>query len=96
MCSHSTGNRIGSLHFLWKVPEDINEEGLVTGNAQALRMIQPALPTFHTRAMKRQFFDDFSLFRYAKPAVMKEIYRQLTGKIALFIVRILIIVASIR
>ena len=53
---------------------------MAAGNAKAVRVIQPALPNFHTRAMRRQFFDNFSLFRSARPAVMKEMYRQLTGR----------------
>lgn len=80
LCSYSTGNSVGNLHFIWKVPGsgDITEEDMVAGNAKAVRVIEPDLPIFHTRAMRRQFFDDFSLFRSARPAVMKEMYRQLT------------------
>ena len=83
LCSYNTGNNIGSLHFMWRVPDsrDIPEEGMAAGNANAVRVIQPILPNFHTRAMRRHFFANFSLFRSARPAVMKEMYRQLTGKV---------------
>ena len=82
MFSYSAGNNIGSLHFLWKVPDskDLDEEGMAAGNAKAIRVIQPSLPNFHTRAMRRHFIANFSLFRSARPAIMKEMYRQLTGK----------------
>lgn len=81
LSSYNTGNSLGSLHFLWRVPnsDDITEENMAVGNAEAARVIQPGLPTFHTRAMRKQFFHDFSLFRCARPAVLKEMYRQLTG-----------------
>ena len=83
LCSYNTGNNINNLHFLWKVPtsEDISEEDMTAGNACAVRVIQPALPTFHTRAMRKQFFNDYSLFCTARPAVLKEMYRQLTGNV---------------
>ena len=79
LCTYSTGNHLGNLNFVWRVPDsdNVTEDAMASGNAQATRIIEPSLPVFHTRAMRKH---DFSLFRCAKPAVMKEIYRQLTGK----------------
>ena len=79
LCSYSTGNNLGCLHFIWKVPssEAVTEQDMVAGNAKAIREIEPSLPSFHTRAMRKQFF---AVFWSARPAVLKEIYRQLTGK----------------
>jgi len=53
---------------------------MAAGNTKAFKEIEPSLPIFHTRAMRKHFFADFSLFCCARPAVLKEIYRQLTGK----------------
>ena len=38
MYNYATGNNVGTLHFLWKVPEDVSEEELSTGNRNALHM----------------------------------------------------------
>lgn len=59
LCSYSTGNSVGSLQFVWKIPDSGD---MTAGNAKAIRVIEPALPIFHTRAIRKQFFDDFSLF----------------------------------
>lgn len=79
MYNYSMGNNTGALHFLWKVPEDISQEMLTTGNSGVLHKIQPSLPVFHTRFMRKQFFHEMSLFNVARPAVMREMYRRLTG-----------------
>ncbi len=77
--TYSTGNCLGSIHFIWRIPEDISEEDLLKRNADALHKIQPLLPTYHTRAMKKQFFNQIGLFRIGKPAVLRAVYKQLTG-----------------
>lgn len=70
---------MGSLHFLWKVREDMSEELLIAGNLRVLQEIKPSLPTFHTRCMKKQFFQEMSLFNVTRPAVLREMYKRLTG-----------------
>lgn len=77
--SHSSGNNSGSLHFIWKLPSNATETEITSGNVLAVHKVRPLLPSFHTRAMRKQFFNDFSLFRCARPAVMREMYRKLTG-----------------
>lgn len=77
---YASGNSAGSLLYM-KVPEGISEETLVSKNAEVLRVIKPSLPVYHTRAMKKQFYHDMCLFRCGKPAVLRDIYRRLTGKI---------------
>ena len=80
MYTYSTGNSLGSIHFMWKVPEDASEEELLSGNCEVTRKIQPQLPSYHTRAMRRQFFDQVSLFRLGnKPAVWRGLYKLITG-----------------
>lgn len=77
--SHSSGNSAGTLHFIWKVQANTSEAEIVAGNASAIHKVRPLLPSYHTRAMRKQFFNDFGLFRCARPAVMCEVYRRLTG-----------------
>lgn len=80
--SYASGNNVGSLHFIWKITEDISEEMLISRNAEVVRKIQPSLPLYHTRSMKKQFYHDMHLFRCGKPSVLREIYRRLTGMCA--------------
>ena len=82
MYNYATGNRVGTLHFVWRIPEDISEEALAAGNSSALHKIEPV---FHTRAMHKQFFEEMKLFNAAKPAVLREMYRRLTGENCLHI-----------
>ena len=58
MYNYATGNRVGTIHFVWRIPEDISEEALAAGNSSALHKIEPSLPVFHTRAMRKQFFEE--------------------------------------
>ena len=80
MYNYASGNRAGTLHFIWKIPEDVSEEALAAGNSSAVHKITPSLPAYHTRAMRKQFFDEMKLFNAAKPAVLSEMYRRLTGE----------------
>ena len=70
---------MGALHFMWKIAEDISEDLLSAGNLRVVQEIKPSLPVFHTRCMRKQFFDEMSLFNVAKPAVLREMYKRLTG-----------------
>ena len=80
MYNYAMGNNMGALHFLWKVSDNESEEVLATGNLHALQEIRPSLPVFHTRYMRKQFFHEMSLFCFARPAVLREMYKRLTGK----------------
>ena len=83
MYNYASGNRVGTLHFVWKIPEDVSEEVLSAGNSSALHKIEPSLPLYHTRALRKQFFEEMKLFNTAKPAVLREMYRRLTGETCL-------------
>ena len=79
MYNYSTGNSMGAVHFLWKISEDMSEELIMAGNLRVLQEIKPSLPVFHTHCMRKQFFDEMSLFNVARPAVLREMYKRLTG-----------------
>lgn len=53
----------GSLHFLWKVPLGASEELVISKNTEVIRRLQPSLPVFHTRAMKKQFYHDVQIWK---------------------------------
>ena len=84
MYNYATGKRVGTIHFVWKIPEAVTAEALSSGNSSALHKIEPSLPLFHTRVMRRQFFEEMKLFNAAKPAVFREMYRRLTGETCLY------------
>ena len=46
MYNYATRNRVGTLHFVWKVPDDVLEEVLSAGNSSVLHKITPSLPVF--------------------------------------------------
>jgi len=87
--SYSSGNSLGTLHFIWKVPDDISAEDLTKHNHECLRQIQPNLPLYHTRAMKKEFSSKVSLLKGMRPAVMRGIYRLLTGMQYMLYVKVL-------
>ena len=76
---HATGNCLGTIHFIWKTSTSPDSTVLVSGNATCIRKIEPSLPVYHTRAMKRHFFNQISLLRCGKPSALRGIYRLLTG-----------------
>ena len=41
--------------------------------------IEATIPTYHTRAMRKQFVHDFQLLVHLEPKVMREMYRCFTG-----------------
>ena len=77
--SYSTGNSLGSIHLVWEVAGDTAPDAITQGNAECIRIIQPSLPFYHTRAMKKDFINTAENFKCGKPAVLKRIYKRLTG-----------------
>lgn len=77
--THSMGNNFGNLYFLWRVPEDESESELLSRSQVVVRKVETTIPTYHTRAMRKQFTHDFQLLVRIEPKVMREMYRCLTG-----------------
>ena len=78
--AYSTGNCLGTIHFIWRVPEGNDVATLTAGNAECYRKIQPSLPTYHTRAMRKHFFDQVHLLQCGKASTLRGIYKLLTGE----------------
>lgn len=77
--TYSSGNSCGNLYFIWTVPEQESESDLLTQSQAVVRKVEATIPTYHTRAMRKQFVHDFQLFVHMEPKVMREMYRCLTG-----------------
>lgn len=77
--SYASGNSIGTIHFVWRTPDEVTAAMLTEGNHECMRKIQPMLPIYHTRAMKIEFFGKISLFSGITPAALRAVYKTLTG-----------------
>ena len=77
--TYSSGNNLGNFYFLWCVPESESDSELLTKSQAVVRKIETTIPTYHTRAMRKQFVHDFQLLVKIEPKVMREMYHRLTG-----------------
>ena len=69
------GNNIGNLNFVWKIPEQS-----LADNQKVIEQVKSKIPRYHTRMMKKYMFQRFGrLMPSVKPAVMRCIYRELSG-----------------
>ena len=78
LLTYSTGNNKGNFHFVWK---SAGSQGDVLEKSQAtIEAIKKMLPTFHTRAMRKQIQEKFGrLSNKVKPHEFRFIYKELTG-----------------
>ncbi|CAG8559872.1 42298_t:CDS:2 [Gigaspora margarita] len=72
------GNYLGTLNFIWKIPEDFELRD-DTKNAQAIIRTQSLLPQFFTRYMRRHIFAKYSLITKITPSVLRYLYHDLVG-----------------
>ena len=77
--TYSSGNSCGNHYFIWTVPEDESQTNLLTQSQAVIRKVETTIPTYHTRAMRKQFVHDFQLLVHIEPKVMCEMYCCLTG-----------------
>ena len=73
-----TGSR-KHLHFVWRISEDMTEGEMLKENMSVVQELRKKLPTYHTRAMRRDFIHSFGRYTNSKPAILREVYRTLTG-----------------
>ena len=48
-------------------------------NMSVVQELRKKLPTYHTRAMRRDFIHSFGRYTNSKPGILREVYRTLTG-----------------
>lgn len=71
------------MYFMYRVPQDasVSENERLTKAMQTLKRIEPQIPVYHTRAMRKQFQKEVSFLHGAdfKPHILRHIYRTLTS-----------------
>ena len=72
------GNYIGNLVFAWRIPAEARERNDELTIA-AVQAVSKLLPKYSTREMRRDFLMKYSKVANAKPAVLRSMYRYLTG-----------------
>lgn len=81
-CMHltfSTSNNLGSHNFIWRIPSNAVESDTVAKNTEVIQSWKEELPSYHTRALRRNFIRKASLICNLKAKEARFIYRQLAG-----------------
>lgn len=74
----SHGNYLGNLTIIWKQPEEkADRDG--TEDIRLISEIKANMPKYAARTMRRDFFEKYSKASRDKPAVLRSVYRYLTG-----------------
>lgn len=78
---YSPGGSIANLYFMWQVPCDLPDKVLYFEDSQAtIERIRVLLPTFHTRAMRKAFFEKFGrISNKVKPLALRYFYKEVSG-----------------
>ena len=80
MCTHSSGNNKGNLHFVWRVPNKETTEDAFSSSQKVIKSIRPSFPIFHTRAMRKEMFSKFGRVAPSiRPSILRHFYHELTG-----------------
>ena len=79
MFSHAYSNNLGTLHFIWRVPEGISASDLLERNMKSADLVKERRDVYHTRAMRKEATHIFGSICGIKPAFLREIYKRLTG-----------------
>ena len=78
--TYSHGSSVGNNHFVWRAPDHVSAEACSVENLRLIEEIKSQIPTFHTRAMKQEFYDLYGrISPQSKPYILRSIYRSLTG-----------------
>lgn len=72
------GGSVGTLNFIWKVPEQDTQER-TTQNALNVNKINADLPKFSTRSMRRDFICRYAKHANISKSLLRRMYFELTG-----------------
>ena len=61
---YAPGSNIGNLHFLWKVPDNIDSTQCFEQSFPVVEAVKQVLPHYHTRAMRTAMFRKFGKIMY--------------------------------
>ena len=78
-CIHTHRGTIWETHFICHVPDEQPENELLACSTSVIVQVQEQIPHFHTQAMRSRFIQVFGLVTGAKPAILRDMYRQLIG-----------------
>ena len=77
---YAPGSNIGNLHFLWRVPDDVDVGECFEQSQSTVEQAKLQIPVFHSRAMRSAMYQKFGRISSAvKPAVLRYFYKDLTG-----------------
>lgn len=80
LLTYSHRSNVGIYHFIWKVPDQCNQEACDNENLRIVGEIKKEFPKYHTRAMKQQFCDLYGrISPDSKPYILRNIYNTLVG-----------------
>ena len=80
LLTYAHGNNVGNLNFIWRV-QSTSEESY-SDCQSVIEKVKKNIPTYHTRAMRKELFTLFGrLTSSVKPAVIRHIYRSITGRL---------------
>ena len=71
----SYGGNIGTMVFLWKVPDEPDE----TKELQLILDITKRLPDFHSRQMEKDFINQYRKLAKTPVSVLRSMYREISG-----------------
>ena len=82
LVTYAHGNNVGNMNFVWKVPSC--DESAFSDSQSVILKLQEKIPVFHTRAMRKQMFQRLGrLMPSVKPAILRNVYKSLTGMLLL-------------
>ncbi len=79
--SYAHGNNLGSLRFIWRVPLDLTKQDTYKAKS-VMDTIEKGIEIYHTREMRRQFWNRYHLLAKTSPAVLIDMYQCLTGDVS--------------
>ena len=77
-CATLTGNQT-NLHFVWKVNINDNQFQFQQNNDKTKKELRQQFPTYHSRAMRKEFVQHFGRATGVKSGILREAYRRLTN-----------------
>lgn len=80
LCRYDPGGSNTTITYLWKLPENITDNELMTSSTRIVQNLKQSLYEFHTRQMRKDFIRKFTNLGGAKipPHIMRAIYAELT------------------
>ena len=77
--TYSHGSNVGNYYYLWKAPSAQTADLCSSENLRVVDQIRSEIPVFHTRMMRREFYQMYGrISPHSKPYILRSIYQSLT------------------